>query len=306
MTTSITGSPFAPAEEAPGEASRRSTEHRAGLRALGMSLAIVACLAFGFIATISVLGSLRESRDQVTAFDDYRYDLANGTAPVSQVDSNGAILPLGTAVAVIKIPALGLQQVVLNGTTSAVMMSGPGHRRDTVLPGQAGVSVIYGRRAAFGGPFAGLASLEPGASITTVTGQAESTYTVVAVRRAGDPIPAPAQTGRLTLITAAGDPYQPDGLLIVDADLTTDAQPADPLFLTRSSLDPAELALQGESSAWVGILLWSQLLLVVALLMTFAWARWSRWEAWLIGVPVLVAVGIGTSGQIAQLLPNLT
>ena len=33
----------------------------------------------------------------------------------------------------------------MEGTSSGTLMSGPGHRRDTPFPGQAGVSVIVGR-----------------------------------------------------------------------------------------------------------------------------------------------------------------
>ena len=49
--------------------------------------------------------------------------------------------------------------VVVEGTTPGEPDAGPGHLRDTPLPGQAGVSVVFGRRATFGAPFASLPQL---------------------------------------------------------------------------------------------------------------------------------------------------
>jgi LPXTG-site transpeptidase (sortase) family protein len=272
---------------------------------IAMSLAILATVCLGFVATMSFLGALRAHRDQVTSYDNFRYDLANGTAPVAQTDENGVLLAPGTPVALIDIPALGVHQVVSEGTTSGVLMSGPGHRRDTLLPGQAGVSVIYGRRAAYGGPFRDLGSLKPGDEIVTTTGQAVSKFRVVDVRRAGAPLPPAAQKGRLVLITADGRPWVPNGVIAVDADLQTDAQPANQRVITNATLSNAELPLQGDPAAWVSLLLWTQLLLIVAVAVAFAWARWGRWEAWLLGIPIALAVGIATASQAAQLLPNL-
>jgi sortase A len=62
-------------------------------------------------------------------------------------------LAWGTPVALLEIPRLGLREVIVEGTSSDPMMSGPGHRRDTPLPGQVGTSVIAGWRATYGGPF---------------------------------------------------------------------------------------------------------------------------------------------------------
>lgn len=294
------------ARDGRGRRARRADDARSRrLRSLGMSLAILATLSLGFVLTLSVLGSLKEQRDQRTAYDDFRFDLANGTAPVAQTDENGKLLAPGTSVAILEIPALALQQIVSEGTTSGILMSGPGHRRDTVLPGQQGVSVVYGRRAAFGGPFRDLATLRVGDEIKTLTGQAEATYRVVAVRREGDVLPPPAQKGRLVLLTADGRPWLPDGVVAVDADLQGDAQPADAKVITAGSLAEAEQPMQGDPTSWVSLLLWSQALLIAAVAVVFAWARWGRWEAWLLGIPIVLAVAVGTFSQAAQLLPNL-
>jgi LPXTG-site transpeptidase (sortase) family protein len=93
--------------------------------------------------------------------------------------------------AVLEIPALDLHEVVFEGTTSGVLQDGPGHRRDTVFPGQEGTSVIMGRQATYGGPFGRLDVLQPGEPFTITTGQGAHTYHVTGVRREGDPQPPP-------------------------------------------------------------------------------------------------------------------
>jgi LPXTG-site transpeptidase (sortase) family protein len=283
----------------------RTDAQRARARAVAMSLAIVALLCLTFVATVSVLGALKEQRDQKTAYDSFRYELANGTAAVGQTDENGVLLEPGTSIAVLTIPALGLDSVVLEGTTSGVLQSGPGHRRDTVLPGQPGVSVIFGRQAAFGGPFSKLATLSRGTELKVITGQGESTYRVVDVRRAGQEVPVLQAKGRLVLVTADGRPYLPTGVVAVDADLVSEAFPANPRVITAAALAPAEQPLQGDPAAWIGVLLWAQALLITGVALVWCWVRWGRWETWLVGVPVVLALGVAASAQAAQLLPNL-
>lgn len=118
----------------------------------GAAMSIVAVLLLGFVAHVTLISQLRFERSQQTAYADFRQDLANAVAPVGQLDENGKLHPLGTPVAVLQIPALGARFVVLEGTTSGVTQLGPGHRRDTVLPGQAGTSIIMGRRSSYGAP----------------------------------------------------------------------------------------------------------------------------------------------------------
>ena len=47
----------------------------------------------------------------------------------------GPIVPVGDPVALLTIPSIGLEQVVVEGTASGDTLVGPGHRRDTPLPG---------------------------------------------------------------------------------------------------------------------------------------------------------------------------
>jgi sortase A len=197
------------------------------LRLPGLALTIVAVLLLGFVAQLGLLSQLGRERAQELAFDEFRVQLADGTAPIGQLNADDELWPLGTAMAVLEIPALDLHEVVFEGTTSSVLQDGPGHRRDTVLPGQAGTSVITARQATYGGPFGRLDLLQPGEPFTVTTGQGAHTYHVTGVRREGDPQPPPlaADAGRLTLVTAGGDPFRPDDVLRVDAELVSDPVP---------------------------------------------------------------------------------
>ena len=97
--------------------------------------------------------------------------------------------------AYLEIPAHRPAAGVGSGTTSGVLFDGPGHRRDTPLPGQQGTSLIMGRRAAFGGPFAGIDDLEKGDRIRVTTGQGAFDFDVIGVRHEGDPTPPLPRAG---------------------------------------------------------------------------------------------------------------
>ena len=270
-------------------------------------LLLLGALCVGFLVNLVFVSQLVHARDQEVLYSDFRSELANAIAPVGQTGINGALLAPGAAVAILEIPDLGMREVVVEGTTSTVMESGPGHKRDTVLPGQAGVSVIYGRQAAFGGPFGQLEILQPGTTVVAITGQGTAEYEVTAVRRPGDPLPPALEPGqgRLTLVTAMGPRFMPTDMLRVDATLVTDPQPSPPRVITAAAMDPAEQAMAGDPAGLVPLLLWLQLLLVVVVGGLWLALRWGRWQAWLVAAPAVFFVGIMASMSAFRLLPNL-
>ncbi|MFI1965588.1 sortase [Streptomyces pathocidini] len=294
---------------APGRprAAEPSPPDRAGMALAGAALCVLAAVLLGFAANLTIVGHLQHSRDQATAYDELRRQLATGIAPVGQQTYEGKPLEPGAPVALLRIPALGLKEVVAEGTTSGVLMSGPGHRRDTPLPGQAGTSVIMGRQWGYGSPFNDLDKLPPGTRVEVTTGQAKSVFEVLDVRRPGDRLPAPLAEGqgRLTLITATGGPYTPSGILRVDARLVSPVQPNPPRVVRTGWIGSSEEALAGEPAAWLEVFLWSQGLLVAALLTVGAYRVWGRWQTWIVGVPVLAALGLAVSGAATRLLPNV-
>ncbi|MFJ2669888.1 sortase [Streptomyces sp. NPDC087525] len=281
---------------------------RPGLALAGAALCVLAAVLLGFAANLTVVGHLQHARDQQVAYDELRERLAEGTAPVGPLDNDGRELALGAPVALLDIPALGVHEVVGEGTTSGVLMSGPGHRRDTALPGQPGTAVIMGRQWGYGSPFSRLDRLPDNATITLMTGQGKAEYRVTGSRRAGDELPTPSggrNQGRLTLITATGAPYTPSGVLRVDAELTTPVQPSPPRERRAGWIGPAEEALTGDSGAWLAVFLWTQGLFLAALLAAWAHRVWGRWQTWICAVPVLAVLGLAVSGAATRLLPNL-
>ena len=79
------------------------------------------------------------------------YKLVSGARPAE-----------GQPVAVLTIPAIGLSQIVVQGTSAADLMNGPGLMPGTALPGAPGNAVIAARRMTFGGPFASIGTLKRG------------------------------------------------------------------------------------------------------------------------------------------------
>ncbi len=267
---------------------------------------IVGGLLLGLVFNLLLFSPLRHARDQQVSYASFRSDLANAIAPIGSTANTGGLVPLGAAVAFLQIPQAGINEVVLEGTTSTVLMSGPGHLRSTVLPGQVGHSVVMGRAASFGGPFSGIAGLQPGAEFTAVTGQGEHTYKVTAIRLNGEkPTPLAAGEGRLTLVTASGAPYLPSGLVEVDAVLTSEAAERTDAVPSAAYLSVAEAPLAGDNSAAVGLLMWSALLLGAAVLLVWMSTRWGTWQTWVVAVPVVTALGVAVTNHIIMFLPNL-
>lgn len=275
-------------------------------------LALIAGIVIiSFFATALLLSQLQNTRDQQTAMEQFRYDLANGTAPVSALGGDNKLLKPGTSVAILNIPKLGINAVVGEGTTSDLTMRGPAHRRDTVLPGQIGVSVIYGRQATYGAVFSGISSLAPGDEITAITGQGEATYSVIGVRYSGDPLPeAPTEKeGRLTLVSATGFPLIPAiipaSVVRVDAKLVSEAELTPLATITNASLPDEEEAMKGNPAVWPILALTLALLAFLVFVFILLRRFWGKWQTWIVAVPVLLAVGSFAATQVLILFPNL-
>jgi sortase A len=267
---------------------------------------VLCLLLLAFVVEVGVVGQVREVRAQRLGYADLRYHLARGDAPLGQTDVNGVLVPLGTPVALLQIPSIGLSQVVFEGTTSSVLTRGPGHRRDTPYPGQPGTSLIYGRQSAYGGPFARVPDLKRGDTISVATAQGVQSYTVTDLRTAGDPIPVlNAGESRLTLITADGIPFVPSRIVRVDAQLKTKVQLAPAVAFGTGSLPTSEGVMVGDRSAALPLFLWAELLLLAALALVWVRSVWGRWQTWVVAVPVLALTCLEVAHQAAMLLPNL-
>lgn len=124
-------------------------------------------------------------------------------AGASPASTPAAATPVGAGegVALIRIPKLGLDAVMVEGTDPAALRKGPGHYTGTPAPCTKGNVAIAGHRTTYGRAFGGLDLLSAGDPITLVTPKQQCTYAVVA---GASPRPAPHK-GSAAWITSPRD-----------------------------------------------------------------------------------------------------
>jgi sortase A len=286
----------------PERTSIRPGDVEEAVSVVSSAFTMVAIVSLWFVFQVLVLSGFSQARDQHLLYDDFRHQLAAATAPT------GPIVPPGHPVALITVPHLGLSQVVVEGTASGDLLSGPGHRRDTVLPGQTGVSLVYGRATTYGAPFRRITELQHGDQIVVQTGQGRTVFQVDGVRRAGDPVPTPpaGEQARLTLVTAASSGALA-GLRAHDA-VFVDATAAkgQPFPAGRPTAVPAsEKAMAVETAALPMLALALGLLVALTAGVVAARQRWSTALVWVVASPVAIALSWFTTDVVMRLLPNL-
>ena len=219
----------------------------------------------------------------------------------------------GSALARIRIPAIDVDKVVIEGVSRADLRQGPGHYPGTPLPGQPGNAVIAGHRTTYGAPFFRLDELVEGDEILIDTPTGEVRYLVI-----GTEIVAPSQVevldgfgdNRLTLttcnprysaaqrliVTAVVDPAQEDTIELAAAS-SEPRTPPDPVQL-QSIDDTAEPA-----PSTVPVVAWG---LAAAAVAVFLWALgrwWRRWPVYLLGAPAFLVVLFVFFEHLNRLLP---
>jgi sortase A len=123
--------------------------------------------------------------------------VVSGPSPTPAQPAVGA----GQGVALIRIPKLGLDAVMVEGTDPAALRKGPGHYPGSPPPCDPGNVAIAGHRTTYGKAFSSLDLLTAGDQITLVAPQRRCTYQVVA---GASPRPAPHK-GSAAWITSARD-----------------------------------------------------------------------------------------------------
>jgi sortase A len=260
----------------------------------------ISFLSGWFVTYAIVVSGLQEHRTNAVLYAQLRERLSGATAPL------GGVIARGTPVALLQAPQIGLANaVIVEGSSAADLRNGPGHRRDSPLPGQPGVSQIYGRSMTYGAPFAHISRLQKGEKLTLTTGQGSFSYIVDKVRRVGEPLPTPLPAGgsRLLLETSVGATFGSHETLFVDATLHGTATPAPSPRL--SAVPQSETAMAGDTNVLVPLIFWLQALALIAVGVVWLRARWGTWQTWLIGLPLLFAVLWGASNNVLMLLPNL-
>ena len=263
------------------------------------ALLAASVLAFWGWFYLRVLSSVQEHRAQHELLATFNERLAAFTAPI------GGTIAQGAPVATLRIPSLRINNlVVVEGTTSADTEAGPGHRRDTPLPGETGTSYIFGRDTSFGAPFSRIGTMKKGAVLFATTGDGTFAYRVDAVRRAGDPLSA-FQTGsaRLTLVTSEGGRAGSRQVVYVDA--TLQGTPGQANAPAPVPLLAAERQMSGDPGAWLTISVLLEGLAVVAVAGAWLRVRWGVWPVVLVGAPLMLAGLWSLSSAASQVLPNI-
>jgi sortase A len=88
----------------------------------------------------------------------------------------------GDPVGRLRVPAIGLSTVVVQGTDAGDLRAGPGHYLHTALPGQRGTVAIAGHRTTYGAPFRHIDELRRGDRIELAMPYGRFTYRVERTR----------------------------------------------------------------------------------------------------------------------------
>ncbi len=145
-----------------------------------------------------------------------------GKAAVAQMNPEP-----GKPLARLRIPAIELDVIVVEGVGHEELKAGPGHIPETALPGRVGNSVISGHRTTYGAPFGNLDRLQPGAEILISTVEGETTYVVThsyVVLPADTSVTAPSRPGarpKLRL-TTCHPKFSAAKRLVVEAELVSE------------------------------------------------------------------------------------
>ncbi|HUR78034.1 MAG TPA: class E sortase [Acidimicrobiales bacterium] len=124
---------------------------------------------------------LSEARSQDKLSEEF--DAVRVAAPPVVVDPSKTEFapppPTGAAIAIIKIPRIGVEKTVVQGVGVEDLKKAPGHYPDTPMPGQAGNAAIAGHRTTYGAPFYNLDEVKPSDPILVTTVQGSFRYEVV-------------------------------------------------------------------------------------------------------------------------------
>ena len=125
---------------------------------------------------------LRAQLQNETSSDEVRHALADAAAldklptgpPVTAPRTEDP--PEGEPIGDIRIPVIGINQVVVEGTNTPDLRKGPGHYIGTPLPGQGGNAAVAGHRTTYGHPFYNLDAVKVGDPIVVTTLQGIFVY----------------------------------------------------------------------------------------------------------------------------------
>jgi sortase A len=288
---------------------------------IGLGVLLLAFTGFQIFGT-----SVIQHGHQAALRDEIQPHLTSPRVPNLPVGSKPTVAPMtprpliGSPISRLRIPAIGLDQIVVEGTDAPRLEMGPGHYRDTPLPGQDGNVGIAGHRTTWGRPFFRLDDLNKGDTIIITTQQGIFVYGVTRlfVVRPEQVSVLQASNRALLTLTTCTPKYSASNRLIVRAALVSSSlsttgssapsSPTAPSFSSaRSPATTPVVALRAQHADRPSLseaLEWSTLCSLVAVgTILLARRLQRRWVAFLFGVPLFLVLLILSFSRISPLLP---
>lgn len=165
--------------EAAGPPSKARRRPGSFLRIFGILCLVAAVGVGGYLGWLLWGTGLTTKRHQDELRRAFEPKLVN---PLPPPPAAGPVRLPGDAVAIIDIPRLDLDMVVVEGTDTESLKRGPGHYTETAYPWDDGGRVgIAGHRTTYGAPFWSLDKMRPGDPIILETEYGTYTYRVTRV-----------------------------------------------------------------------------------------------------------------------------
>lgn len=217
----------------------------------------------------------------------------------------------GEAVALIRIPRIGVDKAVVEGVGTADLKKGPGHYPDTPLPGEKGNAAIAGHRTTYGAPFYRLNELvnDDEILVTTKASATPFRYQVISSQIVSpDEVSVLDNTddNRLTLTTCHPRFSAAQRLIIVArlvgpvVEPPPEATPTPPR--TRPVVDRAGLS--GDQAARGPTLAWGSLAGSIWLAAWYLGRLWKRrWLTYILFTPMFLFVLFVFYENVSRLLP---
>jgi sortase A len=304
-----------------------AVDSRKALRGLGKTLMSAGTLLLLFVAFQLWGTGISESHAQTSLKKQFLASapsttvaptpttVASTTATTSTTDPADALPPppSGSAVAIIKIPRIGVDAAVVEGVGVPDLMKGPGHYPGSPMPGQPGNAAIAGHRTTYGAPFYRLNELQPGDQIFVSTKDSPHPFEyIVESSKSVDPsdvsVLLPTADNQLTLTTCTPR-FESTQRLVVVSRLVGAVDPTPVVTIPNSSgldqdaLGTESIGLSGQGESRLPAILWA---LVCAAIWFAAWAvglRWRRWTSYAVAMPVFLVCLFFFFESFARFLP---
>jgi sortase A len=237
------------------------------------------------------------------------------TAPRSTVPKVVQVVQEGGPVGRIRIPKIGVDQIVVQGTSRPDLAKGPGHYPATPMPGQIGNAAIAGHRTTHAKPFYNLNELKPGDDIIVDTVYGSFTYRMyqqLIVSPHDVSVVDPTPDAELTL-TTCNPRFSARQRMVVKARLvvnksaparkTVPIEVVKPVRSDGAAKSSLKDSLSGDISSRTPTLIWGTITLLLGLAWWWVYRRWRLPLTWVVGVVPFLAVLFAFYVYFERLLP---